>query len=215
MSTFRPRTVTCLSCAAPFEVQLLEGLHITRLPAQRQAILDGTFHTFRCPHCGAPTVVEVPAIYTDFERHHYLAIEVEGDWRTARKRHQRVFDECFTLGPAPAQALGGALTCRLVYGYRALREKILCFDHGIDDAVLEALKTRHAPGFRLREVLAGRHLLCDAAGPEGARWHTFTADTYAAALDERAATLAPYPWLSQSWFVDELAGRHTDPGGEG
>lgn len=215
MSTFRPRTVDCPACGLPFEVHVLEGLHITRLPAQRRAILDGTFHTFRCPACEAPSVVEVPAIYTDFERQHYLAVEVEGDWRQARKRHQRVFDESFTLGPPPAQELGRSLRCRLVYGYRALREKLLCFDHGLDDAVLEALKARWAPGFRLREVLAGRHLLCDAHRPDGADWHTFTADEYATALEDRAATLAPYPWLSQSWFVDEMAGDGARTGAAG
>lgn len=207
MSTFHPRTVPCPSCDTPFEVHLLEGLHITRLPAQRQAILDGTFHVFRCPSCGDPTVVEAPAIYTDFDRHHYVAVEVEGDWREARRRHQKAFDDAFTLGPPMAEELGRSMTCRLVFGYRALREKLLCFDHGVDDRVLEALKAPRGGGWRLREVLAGRHLLCDRRGPSGAvEWHTFTADTYADALERRADAVAPYPWLAEPWFVDTAAG---------
>jgi hypothetical protein len=210
VSTFRPRTVGCASCGADFEVHLLEGLHVSRLPEARRAILDGRFHAFACPRCQATTVIEAPAIYTDFDRHQYVAVEVRGDWRQHRDRHRRVFDQTFTLGPAVARELAHSLTCRLVFGYRALREKLLLWEHGLDDAVLEAMKgemlgTRRAVA-RLVAVHEGGHLLCDVRAGASVGWHTFTADEYAIALSERATGLARYPWLQEEWYVDVVGG---------
>ncbi len=211
MSTFRPHVVACGTCDTRFDVQVLEGLHISRLPAQRAAILDGTFHAFACPTCFATTVVLTPAIYTDFEHGQYIAVEIDGDWRAHRERHRAVFDETFVLGPAITVDLSRSITCRLVLGYRALREKLLLADAGLDDRVFEAMKAvfvgDHRWPMRLSRVLHGGHLLCELRRPDGgAGWHTFTRDEYASALESRTTLLARYPWLNEEWYVDFLGG---------
>lgn len=211
MSTFHPHQVACATCGGSFEVHLLEGLHISRLPAQRQAILEGRFHAFACPTCTATTVVEAAAIYTDFEHGQYVAVEVEGDWRQHRERHRKVFDETFTLGPLLAQELAFSITCRLVLGYRALREKLLLWDNGLDDRVFEAMKGEFLGGhlfpMRLAQVLEGGHLLCEVRVPSGASvWHTFTRDEYADCLEGQVHLLARYPWLNEEWYVDFVGG---------
>ena len=201
----------CETCGTGFEVWVLEGLHISRLPAQRAAILAGTFHAFACPLCATTTVVLAPAIYTDFEHGQYIAVEVDGDWRDHRERHRAVYDETFVLGPAITVELSRSITCRLVVGYRALREKLLLADAGLDDRVFEAMKAdfvgEHRWPMRLSRVLDGGHLLCELRRPDGASgWHTFTQDEYATALEARTRLLARYPWLNEEWYVDFLGG---------
>ncbi len=209
MSTFQSQVVPCASCGVAFQVHVLEGLHISRLPDQRRAILDERFHAFACPGCGDTTVVLTPAIYTDFDRSHYVAVEVDGDWRDHRERHRQVFDQSFLYGPGIAEGLSRSLVCRLVFGYRALREKLLLWDGGFDDRVFEAMKAvcvgpARLP-MRLARVLDGGHLLCQVRLPDGSSaWHTFTNDEYATALEARRPLLDRYPWLNEEWYVDFL-----------
>lgn len=235
MSTFRPRTLPCPACARPMEVHLLEGMHISRIPQVRAAILDGSLHVFSCSGCAHRFVVEVPAIYTDFPNGQYVAVEVgaPADLAPVRGKHRRVFDECFTLGPPPAQDLAVALRTRLVFGYSALREKLLVWDAGLDDRVVESAKGDwfEAEGvdparehLRVVSVLDGGHLLCLRleAPPPGAPGETETfvrsapraldfvtlpAASYQRALLRRAERLAERPWLTDDWLVDISVGR--------
>src|SRR5689334_10954321 len=118
MSTFRPYLLTC-PCGHEHKVELVDGIHITRLPAARRQILDGEFQRFACPACGVSTVVEKPAIYTDFERNEYVAVEtrIREPWPTVRARHQRIFDDSFRSGPALAGEMGVRFRKRAVVGF--------------------------------------------------------------------------------------------------
>lgn len=234
MSTFRPHAVACPSCAHSVEVHLLEGMHITRIPDVRAAILAGRFHTFTCPACGDSFVIEVPAIYTDFPAGQYVAVEVGEpvDLAPSVGRHQRVFDECFTLGPPAAQELALTMRTRLVYGYPALREKLLVWDAGLDDRVVESLKGSWferegiAPAserLRVVAVLDGGHLLCarlepSVRGSPGAGevrvvdlprirgFHTLLAQDYQRHQLRRAETAERWPHLGGAWLVDVSLG---------
>lgn len=209
MSTFREQVLTCPTCSAQFEVHVLEGLHITRLPEVRAAILAGTFHMFPCPGCSVPALVETRAIYTDFDRHHYVAVEFDGDWREVRDVHRRMFDQSFTLGPPAAQELGLLLRTRLVFGYPALREKLLLWDAGYDDHLFEALKgewrryTGDPARLRVQAVLEGGHLLCSRSMNGTVVGHrTFPASEFAMLYQNRDEVASAYPELGRDWFVD-------------
>lgn len=234
MSTFRPHTVACPACARPMDVHLLEGMHITRIPDVRAAILDGTFHVFGCPGCGHRFVVEVPAIYTDFPSWQYVAVDVgrPPELGPVKAKHRRVFDECFTLGPPAAQELALSMRTRLVFGYPALREKLLLWDAGLDDRVVEGLKgdllrrEGLGPGaeeIRVVAVLDGGHLVCARleAAPPGAPGEadvytravqrvldfvTFPAEAYQRALLRRGELVGSWPWLADEWLVDIAVG---------
>lgn len=176
MSTFFPYQAKCPSCGHRFVAELARGLHITRLPQIRQQLLDGTFQIFTCPACGKPTVIEATVVYTDFERFEYVAVETSASakWQAALARHKTVFQGCFEHGPPIAHDMGAKFKRRVVYGFRALREKLLIWDAGLDDRVVEAVKgdlvddEGEAPKqivLRLSRILEGGHLLFAAYRP--------------------------------------------------
>ena len=128
--------------------------------------------SFRCSHArhvvNAPRS-RAPTIYTDFDRHHYVAVEtaVREDWATLRTRHDQAFENSFTRGPAIASEMGTRFRKRCVIGFRALREKLMIWDAALDDLVIEGIKGRLmerlgiTPGdgvFRLAGLLPGGHL---------------------------------------------------------
>jgi hypothetical protein len=170
-------------------------------------------------------------VYTDFERHEYVASETptSATWQAALARHQTVFRDCFEAGPPIAQDMGAAFKRRVVFGFRALREKLVLWDAGLDDRVVEAVKgdLLRAEGespssvvLRIARVLDGGHLLfaiyqpvrppadLPASEPWGLRHpapHDFVtapAASYASRAAEPTAIARDYPWLGDDWFVD-------------
>lgn len=206
MSTFFPYQARCPSCGQTFVAELARGLHITRLPLIRQQLLDGTFQIFTCTACQKPTVIEATVVYTDFERFEYVAVETSGSatWQAALARHKTVFQGCFENGPPIAHDMGAKFKRRVVYGFRALREKLLLWDAGLDDRVVEAVKgdliadEGEAPKrivLRLSRILEGGHLLFAAyrpvvAEPEPARSEAERAAEAEAQRAELAAAVA-------------------------
>lgn len=231
MSTFRTYEATCPACEHRWSVEIARGLHITRLPHIREQLLSGTFQVCPCPKCGSPTVFEATVVYTDFERHEYIACETaaSASWQAAIARHQTVFRDCFEHGPPIAQEMGQAFKRRLVYGFRALREKIVLWDAHLDDRVVEAVKgdllreegeSPREVVLRISRVLGGGHLLFSIHDPirrpddvpPGAPlvmplppardFATAPAAMYQARAAEPSGITRDYPWLGDDWFVD-------------
>lgn len=230
MSTFYPHPIDCPTCTHHFEVELLEGIHITRLPFVRQQILDGQFQIFPCPGCGVRIAVEASVIYTDFHRCHYVAMEsgAVDDWHAAQLRHQEVFHQAFRHGPPIAQEMGRQFQKRLVFGVPALREKLLLWDARLDDRVVEALKGDRlqalglAPDqaiLRLADILPGGHLLLGRFDPltpsrsvdgkptvrptsRAVDFETLPAEDYHRMKERSHEIPRRYPWLEEEWYVD-------------
>lgn len=231
MSTFRRYDTTCPACGHAHEVEIARGLHITRLPNIRRHLLDGTFQVYPCPACGKAAVYEATVVYTDFERNEYVACETarSATWQAALARHQTVFRDCFEHGPPIAQEMGHRFKRRLVFGFRALREKLVLWDKGLDDRIVEAVKgdllreEGEAPRdavLRISRVLDGGHLLFAvyepvrppedlppdepwvATLPAPHDFLTAPAAMYAARAAEPSRIERDYPWLGDDWFID-------------
>jgi hypothetical protein len=121
-------------------------LHVSRLPQVRAAILDGTFHVFGCPGCGARARLEKLLAYTDFPRRHWMTVLPPDEllrWRAWQQFARRSFVAVTEERAAPvirAMAPSFRPHLRIVFGLGALREKLLVFDAGLDDRVLELVK---------------------------------------------------------------------------
>ncbi len=233
MSTFFHPTLSCPSCGSPFTKPIIKGLHVTRLPEVRAAILRGEFQRYACETCGAAIRVErTDTVYTDFNLGHYIAVDSRHapDWRASKARHTRVFDEAFTLGPGVAQELAEGMRHRLVFGVLSLREKLLAWDNDLDDLVLEATKADalRARGFsvseeelRLSVVVPDGPLIFmrlappspAPSGPDGVtllpaptlRGHMIVSrGQYRERLRHRREILGELPWLGDDWVIDLL-----------
>jgi hypothetical protein len=196
MSTFTPVQIRCEQCGREFVVEVLEGIHITRLPEVREKILSGRFQFFACPSCGTEVHVENDAVYTDFDKKHYVAVQASAllDWRSAKAEQAKVFTDSFDHGPSVAQELGEGFVHRLVPDMAALREKLVVWDAGLDDRAVEATKGARQRQlgvehwdelWRVSQVLDGGHLVFARLQPladEGFRLaghETVTNDAYA------------------------------------
>jgi len=230
VSTWEHLPAQCPACANDFDVPVLKGLHVTRLPEVRTDILEGRFQQHVCPSCGTRIQLESTSVYTDFDNWHYVGIEAPSpsSWSEARKRHVDAFDANFILGPPAAQELAHAMVHRVVFGMHALREKLLVWDAGLDDKVVEAMKGDHLRRrgidvrdevLRVSAVLDGGHLLLarlsrwplvdvDDNGvttlplPELRGHVTFLFDDYQRMLMNQVDILGNYPWLNDNWVRD-------------
>ena len=139
MSTYESVTFSCLQCGSAMTQNMLIGMHITRLPEVRDSILREDFQQYRCSECGFVNQVEKQSIYTDFERQQYIGVELPDTrgWSTRLSCHQQAFDRAFMMGDPTARKMGGDMSTRIVFGLRALREKILLWDAKWDDRIVE------------------------------------------------------------------------------
>lgn len=145
MSTWAARTITC-ACGESIQTRVADGLHITRLPAVRQQILDRTFHRVTCPRCGRVTTIDKKFLYTDFSRFHWIGVcprTWTPRWSVIEASLTAEFERVICRAAPPAiQALGPKFQVRLVFGYEQLAEKLHIFDAGLDDRIVERVKLR-------------------------------------------------------------------------
>lgn len=144
MSLFSPTELTCPHCNQTFRFELCASVNADRRPDLRQAILDGSFQQATCPHCQGHFRMEPQLNYLDVGRGQWLAAfprqRVE-DWQTLEADAMAGFNRSYGQGASKAEReLGDSLKARVVFSWDALREKLLAFDAGLDDIVLEELK---------------------------------------------------------------------------
>lgn len=111
----------CGSCGTKGSLDVYDIISADEQPEIRDKVLDGSLFEYVCPHCGAVTPVMYPLLYTDRPGKYMISLREEGK-------------ENFS------QEIMDAMTCRCVYDPSVLKEKILLFDHGMDDRALEILK---------------------------------------------------------------------------
>jgi hypothetical protein len=64
-----------------------------------------------------------------------------GQWAALEAQAQATFERAYGAQATPdAHAIGQGLQARVVFGWGALREKLLCAQHGLSDITLELLK---------------------------------------------------------------------------
>lgn len=144
MSLFRDTEIVCPVCATKVEFKLVDSVNVDRRPDLRQAILDGTFQQIDCPSCKSVFRLDPQFNYLDVGRGQWIAAQAvvgAADWR----EHEGAARELYALAygeraEALAQEVGALLEPRLVFGWPALREKVLSGGHGLDDIAIEACK---------------------------------------------------------------------------
>jgi CpXC protein len=144
LSIFLPVKARCGKCDTVVQADLAASVNADRRPDLRQAIIDGTFQSLACPSCG--TQVRLPAhlTYIDMARGQWILVERAEQimqWRDVEAEALALYDQAFGReAPEIQQSLGQAMVPRLVFGWTALREKLLAKEFGLEDVLLELLK---------------------------------------------------------------------------
>ncbi len=186
MSTFTTQPVRCPSCGIETAREVARTINVTRGPKYREAILARRFQSFECPSCRQPSHAAPDFVYVDFERRQLIAVlseRLERAWWEHEAVPQAAYDAGFgPEQPSFAQVLGADFAVRVVFGLDALREKLVAFEAGLDDAWLETHKLlllRESPGLALNPAARPRLMAADgtrlvmvlrAPMPQGEGW---------------------------------------------
>ena len=137
MSINSSETIKCPECHQLNEVNVWHSITVSDSADLKKDLLSGNVNMFRCPSCNYKALVPTPLLYHDEEKSLMLSFSPCTDNETKNK----LFKEIKT-----ASAQSGELdnltdyNLRFVYDYNSLLEKILIFDNGLNDKVIEVLK---------------------------------------------------------------------------
>lgn len=144
MSVFQPIEKPCPACATPVRFAFCDSVNGTRRPDLREEILQDRFQRVACEACGAAFRLDPAFTYLDVSRHQWLLVRPAGrlaDWAGFENQARSIHDEAFGPGAGrSAREVGAQLNVRVTFGWPAVREKLLCAAHGLDDVTLELLK---------------------------------------------------------------------------
>lgn len=144
MSLFELQEVTCPACDARQSVEIAFSLNASRRPDLREAVIDRSYQRFTCEQCASEFRAEPHLVYLDIRRNQWiLAKAVTGlhAWSDFEAAAKVLFAEHYgENAPPAAQAVGDTLSVRVVFGWSALREKLLIDDAGLDDVTVEYVK---------------------------------------------------------------------------
>jgi len=144
MSLFESAKAACPKCGTVHQFEVVASVNADRRPDLRAAILDGSFQREQCAKCKAEFVA--PPMFTYFEvgGGWWILAQPAGfdeKWRDAAEIAREGFAKAYGANAsAAAREIGTGLKVRVVFGWPALREKLLCGDLKLDDVELELLK---------------------------------------------------------------------------
>jgi hypothetical protein len=144
MSLFKTTEIACPSCGKALSFESVFSVNADRRPDLRQAILAGEFQRMECPDCGARFRLDTDFNLLDVKRGQWIVaapVAAMADWPSHEQAARELFERAYgaTAGDL-AQEIGKRLKPRIVFGWPALREKVLAAEHGLDDIALEACK---------------------------------------------------------------------------
>jgi hypothetical protein len=144
MSIFKPVKLACPHCGKEMSFEACASINADRRPDLRTAILDGNMQRQACPHCANVVRLDPQLTYMDAKRGQWIAafpaVQVDR-WAELEADARQAFDKGFGPAAGPdAHEIGQSMTARVVFGWTALREKLLSADAGLDDVVVELTK---------------------------------------------------------------------------
>ncbi len=144
MSIFLTVTASCAKCGSETDVDLAASVNADRRPDLRAEILEGRFQATKCRECAELLRLPAHLTYIDIGRQQWILVQSTGEigqWRTHEAEARAIFEQSFGAGmPKFLREMGEGITPRLVFGWAALREKLVAADLALDDATLEMLK---------------------------------------------------------------------------
>jgi hypothetical protein len=122
----------CPRCGAESEVTAWESINATLDPKLKDDLLNGKLWKFTCDKCEYSEDAPYSLLYHDMRRHFMV-------WLVPPEADGRIRLEENDIQMPEAEQMGG-YHLRLVASVNDLIEKILLFDAGLDDRVIEVLK---------------------------------------------------------------------------
>lgn len=129
MSKLHIEKITCPNCKKVSDFRVWESINTTLNPDMKEKVRTGEAFSFVCPHCGKKTNVNYPTLYHQMEDQ-IMIYFVHGDQSKAIEALQKHSGFRFEADYRK----------RVVGTMNAFREKLMIFDAGLDDRVIELMK---------------------------------------------------------------------------
>jgi hypothetical protein len=181
MSIFEPMAVQCPACQGRFEISAVESVNADRRPDLRTAILDRSFQVQGCPRCKEQFRLDPAFNYLDVGRGQWFSVQPLRqlpEWIESEDEAVAAFARAYgDKATGPAREIGKSLRARLVFGWAAVREKIIAADSQLDDVTLELLKLALIQGLGNVPLRAGNELRLDSVEEEFLEFEWIRTDT--------------------------------------
>lgn len=141
MSRKKKISVQCPKCGRTLETEMWESVNVTLDAEFKKQILDGTFGEIVCENCGESAHIMYPFWYHDMklERMVYvLASQGEDDPEQIEKIED--LPKQLEFDALPDMFGDSNYIFRIVSNINDLKEKIILWDAGLDDRVMEVAK---------------------------------------------------------------------------
>ncbi|MBE7015325.1 MAG: hypothetical protein E7417_00660 [Ruminococcaceae bacterium] len=137
MSINLTQQIKCPACQNLQEITLWQSITPTDSPDLKEDLLKGKINIFRCTSCGQIALVPMPVLYHDDKKKLMISFTpCEDD----AKRVQ-LFNEIKATSKKSGELESlEDYNLRFVWSYNDFLEKILIFDNGLHDKVIELLK---------------------------------------------------------------------------
>lgn len=129
MSNTIEKEIFCRECGKGSVTKLYPVIRIPDDTALRQKLFDGSLSRWECPECGDEVRLSYPLLYSDIKRGFlvYLIPHTE-KFCTVDEALESLYPELTSLRRRAVPTLS------------ALKEKVYCFENGLDDMALELAK---------------------------------------------------------------------------
>ncbi len=124
MATCLKKEIRCPSCGVAVETKLWPGIPASD-PALRGRVLDESLFYWTCPECGYEMQLIYPCLYHDFDKGFVVFLEPNPKEPSLQKQEITI--------PAGTKK-------RIVTRGEELKEKVLIFEAGLNDAAVELAK---------------------------------------------------------------------------
>ena len=119
----------CSKCGQTTEITVYKSINTADNPELKEKVKNGSLFLWECTHCGTVNLARYETLYRDPQKK--LMLWLVPDGKISETQMQAITNH--------TKAMGG-YTLRLVRDMGELMEKVLIFDAGLDDAVIELCK---------------------------------------------------------------------------
>ena len=133
----------CPKCGATVEAEQWTAVNGEKNPQQKLKILEGSLFKAACKNCGNESKIGYPMLYNDTKQNYMIWLvyddeEVKHVTDYFKKSKNDIIED------ENGEVVDTDCRQRIVMSPESLREKIMIFDSGLDDKMIEILKLAYA-----------------------------------------------------------------------
>lgn len=204
MSLVQESPIICPQCEAEYKVPVWGSINISADPQLRDAIIQGRHFSVTCPECGYVSSIIYNTLYIDRDRKQIFCLVPQGAEDAGGEVERQAREAAGALLLPDDQFI-----LRIVHSTDDLREKIIIFDSGLDDRIIEICKgvalSQVPDGLEVNDVrfavIAGHRFLILYCKDEGEQYVTGF-DSFYAQMEESYGSMLPPLYIREFLTVD-------------